>query len=146
MGKSSYFCRVNQNESLTLKIKLTMFLRFSKGPRIEHNVARSSHYSEPRMLYTKAVFMGDTLVMEYGDSVVGVARLHEESEKCLDYDVIVAGKCELGVKSIARGIKDMIGRSNKFSLTPTSKRRKYYVEVVDCEVLPVKARITLSRV
>ena len=89
--------------------------------------------------------LGSTVVMEYGDNIVGVARLYEETEKCLDYDVIVAKKCELGAESIARFIKDMIGKSNKFSATPSSKSRKYYVEEVDCAVLPVKAKIIFSR-
>ena len=40
----------------------------------------------------------------------------------------------------------MIGKSNKFTTNPTDKRRKYYVEEIDCEVLPVNAKIVFSRI
>ena len=112
-----------------------MFLRFSKGQFNADNVRQ----------YKKCVFLGDSLVMEYGDNIVGVAKLHEESDKCLDYDVVVARDCELGAEKITRCIKDMIGKSNKFSSKPTSKRRKYYVEVVNGASLPIKAKITFTK-
>jgi hypothetical protein len=82
--------------------------------------------------------------MEYGENIVGVARLHNETDKFLDYDVIVANKCYLGGDKIARFIKDMIGKSNKFSTTPTTKRHKYYVQKIECEVLPIKANIVFT--
>lgn len=82
--------------------------------------------------------------MEYGDKIVGVARLHEEGDNYFDYDVIVAKNCELGGEKIARYIKGMIGKSNKFSETPSMKRHKYYVEEVDCDVLPITAKIEFS--
>lgn len=122
-----------------------MFLRFSKGPKSAKNVAASTHHNEPVQYFLKAVFLGDSVIMEYGDNIVGIAKLYEETAKCMDYDVTVAGKCVLGAERIARSIKDMIGRSNKFSFTPSEKRRKYYVEVVDTEVLPIKAQIKFSR-
>lgn len=112
-----------------------MFLRFSKG----------QYSSDRKRLFKKCVFLGDSVVMEYGDKIVGIARLHDESEKCLDFDVIVAAKCSLGSAAIARCIKDMIGKSNKFAENPTEKRRKYYVEEIDCEVLPVSARIVFTK-
>lgn len=112
-----------------------MFLRFSKG----------GYSPDNKQFFRKCVMLGDTVIMEYGDNIVGVARLHEETDRCFDYDVIVAKNCELGAASIARFIKDMIGKSNKFSATPSSKSRKYYVEEVDCAVLPVKAKIVFSR-
>ena len=112
-----------------------MFLRFTKG----------QFDSDKKQLFRKCVFLGDALVMEYGDKIVGVAKLHEETGNYLDFDVIVANRCKLGAETIARYIKDMIGKSNKFAITPSSKKRKYYVEEVDCEVLPVKAKITFSR-
>ena len=84
--------------------------------------------------------------MEFGDNIVGVAKLHEETDKYVDYDVIVADQCILGGDKIARCIKDMIGKSNKFSSTPTTKRRKYYVEKLDCSVLPIKAKISFDLV
>jgi len=112
-----------------------MFLRFSKG----------QFKSNKERLFKKCVFLGDVLVMEYGDNIVGVAKLHEETGSFFDYDVIVAKGCVLGAEKIARCIKDMIGKSNKFSQTPSSKRRKYYVEEVDCESLPIQAKITFSR-
>jgi len=111
-----------------------MFLRFSKGEFNAQNVRE----------FRKCVFLGDSVVMEYGDKIVGVARLHNETENVLDYDVIVANQCSLGGDKIARYIKDMIGKSNKFSVTPSSKRRKYYVEKVECEVLPIKAKIEFT--
>ena len=113
-----------------------MFLRFSKG-QFDSNKVR---------LFRKCVFLGDAVVMEYGDKIVGVAKLHEETDKCFDYDVIVAKRCSLGAEKIARFIKDMIGKSNKFTENPSTKRRKYYVEEVDCEVLPIKAKITFSAI
>ena len=113
-----------------------MFLRFSKG-MFDRSKA---------IQYKKCVFLGDSLVMEYGDQVVGVAKLHEETDRCLDYDVIVAARCALGADAVARFIKDMIGKSNKFTTNPTDKRRKYYVEEIDCEVLPVNAKIVFSRI
>ena len=112
-----------------------MFLRFSKG----------QFDSKKVRMFRKCVFLGDAVVMEYGDKIVGVAKLHEESDKCLDYDVIVAKRCELDAATIARYIKDMIGKSNKFSSSPSSKRRKYFVEEIDCDVLPIKASITFSK-
>lgn len=112
-----------------------MFLRFSKG-RFDSNNARKLR---------KCVFLGDAVVMEYGDKIVGVAKLHEETEKCRDYDVIVSKHSDIAPSVIARYIKDMIGKSNKFAVTPSEKRRKYYVEEVDGECLPIKARIVFSR-
>ena len=113
-----------------------MFLRFSKG---EFN-------SQKVREYRKCVFLNGSVVMEFGDNIVGVAKLHEETDKYVDYDVIVADQCILGGDKIARCIKDMIGKSNKFSSTPTTKRRKYYVEKLDCAVLPIKAKISFDLV
>ena len=112
-----------------------MFLRFTKGSFSSDNVRQ----------YKKCVFIANTLIMEYGNKLVGVARLHEETNNYFDYDVIVAKRCPIGAEKIARFIKDMIGKSNKFTDKPSSKRRKYYVEMVDCDVLPIKATITFSR-
>ena len=113
-----------------------MFLRFSKG---EFN-------SQKVREYRKCVFLNGSVVMEFGDNIVGVAKLHEETDKYVDYDVIVADQCILGGDKIARCLKDMIGKSNKFSSTPTTKRRKYYVEKLDCAVLPIKAKISFDLV
>ena len=112
-----------------------MFLRFSKG----------GYSPDKKQHFRKCVMLGNVVVMEYGDNIVGAARLHEESDKCFDYDVVVAKRCELGADKIARFIKDMIGKSNKFAANPSAKRRKYYVDEVDCESLPVTAKITFSR-
>lgn len=111
-----------------------MFLRFSKGQYDSNNVRK----------YRKCVFLGDAVVMEYGDEIVGIAKLHEENDKYLDYDVIVAKDCELGAPKIARFIKDMIGKSNKFMINPSQKRRKYYVEEIKGKSLPIKANISFS--
>lgn len=111
-----------------------MFLRFTKGD-----------YKES-LKYRKAVLLGDSLVVEYGDDIIGIAKLNEETEKCLDYDVVVASRCEFGPTVTARYIKDMIGKSNKFSSSPSTKRRRYYVEEVDCKSLPIKAEITFKRI
>jgi len=112
-----------------------MFLRFSKG---EFNAQKVREFK-------KCVFLDDSVIMEYGNNIVGVARLHKETEKILDYDVVVANQCSLGGDKIARFIKDMIGKSNKFSATPTTKRRKYYVQKIECEVLPIKAKIVFTK-
>ena len=123
-----------------------MFLRFSKGPKSWNNIKYSTHYNEPKKYFLKAVFLGDSLVMEYGDDIIGIAKLHEETNKYLDFDVVVASNNpNVEPEKIARSIKDMIGKSNKFLLNPSNKRRKYYVEKVDCEVLPIKAEIKFSR-
>ena len=114
-----------------------MFLRFSKG--------EWSSYNNKLNTIKKSVFLGDSVVMEYGNQIVGIAKLHEETEKCCDYDIVVAAKCELGAAAIARNIKDMIGKSNKFEINPSKKRRKYYVEEVDDVTLPVKAEIKFSK-
>ena len=115
-----------------------MFLRFSKG----------SYRHDKGYIHTirKCVFLGDSLVMEYGNKIVGIAKLHEETDKCFDYDVVVAAKCELGAETIARYIKGMIGKANKFSDEPSSKKRKYYVEEIDAEVLPLTAQIKFNRI
>lgn len=113
-----------------------MFLRFSKGQFNSNNVRK----------FRKCIFLGNSLVMEYGDKIVGAAKLHEESEKCFDYDVVVAKDCEIGAQTIARFIKDMIGKSNKFSTNPSQKRRKYYVEEVAGDSLPISAKIVFSRI
>ena len=74
-----------------------------------------------------------------------IMRAKKENDKCLDYDVIVAKDCELGAAKIARFIKDMIGKSNKFMINPSVKRRKYYVEEIKGKSLPIKANISFSR-
>ena len=112
-----------------------MFLRFTKGQFVSNN----------KRLYRKCIFLGDSLVMEYGDKIVGAAKLHEETSKYFDYNVIVANKCEIGGEKIARYIKDMIGKSNKFVDNPSKKRRKYYTDYVECEYLPIKASIKFSK-
>lgn len=123
-----------------------MFLRFSKGPKSWNNLRHNIHYDKPKKYFLKAVFLGDSLVMEYGDDIIGIAKLHEETDKYLDFDVVVASNNpNVEPNKIARSIKDMIGKSNKFLLNPSNKKRKYYVEEVDCEVLPIKAEIKFSR-
>lgn len=111
-----------------------MFIKFSKGP-----------YRSDRK-YVKAVFLGDKLIMEYKNNIIGVARLHSETEKTRDYDVIVAGRCELNAEYIARSIKDMIGRSFKFHNNPVIKRNKYYIEVIDNNMLSVAAKLEFKRI
>ena len=111
-----------------------MFLRFSKGKFDSDNVRT----------YRKCVFLGDSVVYEYGDKIVGFAKLNENREKSLVYDVVVAKNSELGSMHIARYIKDMIGKSNKFTANPTTKRRKYQVREVDKDELPVKAKIVFD--
>ena len=113
-----------------------MFLRFTKGQFDKDKVRK----------YRKCVMLGNSLVMEYGDKIVGAAKLHEETDKCLDYDVVVAAKCEIDAKVIARYIKDMIGKSNKFSDNPSPKRRKYYVQEIDSDVLPITAKIVFTNI
>lgn len=83
--------------------------------------------------------------MEYGENIVGIAMLHEETDTCCDYDVVVAKNSPLAPEKIARSIKDMIGKSNKFLQNPSTKRRKYYVEEVDCESLPINAKLVFSK-
>lgn len=112
-----------------------MFVRFSKG-----------NFCEARKrAYLKAVFIGTTLVMECGEAIIGIARLYQETEKCLDYDVVVAGRHHISAEAIARKIKDMIGKANKFCDNPSPKRRKYQVEIRPCEALPVTASIIIQK-
>ena len=118
-----------------------MFLRFTKGQFKKYINGHGQH----EKTFTKTVFLGDSVVMEYGNHIVGIAKLHEESDKCLDYDVVVAAHAPIPADKIARNIKNMIGTSNKWEDTPSIKRRKYYVEEVDCDTLPVKAEIKFSR-
>lgn len=137
--------KINSYITYVVKSKIgeyKMFLRFSKGPRTQHNVSISSKFD---VYYLKAVFLGDSLIMEYGDEIVGIAKLYNENNRYMDYDVIVAGKCVLSADAIARRIKDMIVKCNKFSFTPNTKRRLYHVEVVDSATLPIKAEIKFTK-
>lgn len=109
-----------------------MFLRFSKGM---FNGQRT---------YKKAVFLGDDVVMEYGNDIVGIATKIDETAKCIVYKLWVATDNEPSPIKIARNIKDLIGKSNKFADEPSSKRRKYIVEQVSCAVLPVRAGIAVN--
>lgn len=115
-----------------------MFLRFSKG----------SYSRVCGKLHTvrKCAFIGDSVVMEYGSRIVGIAKLHEETPTCKDYDIVVANKCELSAERIARFIKDLIGKANKFDENHSTKRRKYFVEEVDCEALPISAKLVFSKI
>ncbi len=113
-----------------------MFLRFSKGAFFKTNKNK----------VRKAVFLNNSLVMEYGNDIVGIAKLYKETDTYQDYTIIVARNCELGEQSIVRFIKDMIGKSNKFSSNPSNKRRKYYVEGLDCKVLPIIAEIKFKHI
>ena len=115
-----------------------MFLRFSKG---RYKPSLQEYINTLR----KCVFLGDSVVMEYGNKIVGIAKLHEETPKYLDYDIVVAKQCELGANTIARYIKDMIGKSEKFNENSSTKRRKYYVEEIDCIELPVEAKIVFTK-
>lgn len=110
-----------------------MFLRFTKG---QFDGIRK---------YKKCVFLGDSVIVEYGDKIVGAAKLHEETDKCFDYNIVVAAQCELSADSIARTIKDLIGKSNKFTANPTTKRRKYCVSKVDGAELPISAKIVFTK-
>lgn len=109
-----------------------MFLRFSKTADLKQNRIKK---------YRKAVFLGNSAIMEYGNDIVGAAKVIKETDKCVNYVVVTAKNCELGTESIARFLKDMIGKSNKFSDNPISKRRQYFVDEVDSDVLPIKAKI-----
>lgn len=109
-----------------------MFLRFSKG------------MFKGQRTYRKAVLLGDDVVMEYGNDIVGVATKIDETPKCSVYKLWVATQNELCPIKITRSIKDLIGRSNKFTDEPSTKRRKYIVERVHCDVLPVRAGIAVN--
>lgn len=109
-----------------------MFLRFSKGM---FNGQRT---------YRKAVFLGDDVVMEYGNDIVGIATKIDETAKCIVYKLWVATNNELSPIKIARNIKDLIGKSNKFADEPSSKRRRYVVERVPYDVIPVRVGIAVN--
>lgn len=113
-----------------------MFLRFSKGAYCNTNKNQNR----------KVVFINNSAVMEYGNDIVGAAKLIEETDKCLSYVVVVAKNCELGSVAISRFIKDTIGKSNKFSDTPSTKRRKYYVNEYDVTKLPIEANLQFSKI
>lgn len=115
-----------------------MFVRFSGG-------GYSSGYNYLQHTVIKCVLLGDSLVMEYGSNIVGVAKLTEETSKRLGYTIVVASKCPLGGESITRYIKNMIVKANKFSDRPSTKRRSYYVDMMECEILPVTASITFQK-
>lgn len=108
-----------------------MFLRFSKG-RL------------PANQYLKAVLLEDKVVMEFGNQIIGIAKLHNENEKYYDWDIVVATKCPLGGKKVERKMKDIIGRSYKYSINPSNKRRKYYVEYFEMAYLPIKVSLNFT--
>lgn len=108
-----------------------MFIRFTHG----------RHSPEK---YMKAVLLGNSLVMEFGNKIVGLAKLHEETDRCMDWDVVVATKCPMGGKAVAKSIKDMIGRSNKYDVNPSKKRRKYYVEEFESDFIPVNVSLAIT--
>lgn len=116
----------------------SLFLRFSKGPR-------QPRFGEPVQKFIKGVFLGDALAMFYGDEIIGIAKLHEETDKALDFDVVVVKGNEIPSEKIERSIKDMIGKSNKFSMTPSTKRRKYYVSYEEGTELNITAQIVFKR-
>lgn len=109
-----------------------MFLRFSKG------------MFKGQKIYRKAVLLGDDAVMEYGNDIVGIATKIDETTKRSVYKLWVAAQSELCATKIARSIKDLIGRSNKFTNKPSTKRRKYIVQQVQCNVLPVRVGIAVN--
>ena len=83
--------------------------------------------------------------MKYGDKIVGVARLTQETEKSCFYRLMVASQnTQLEAAKIARYIKDMIGKSNKFTASSSMKRRRYQTEVVEGESLPIRVGIDFS--
>ncbi len=90
------------------------------------------------------MFLNNRVVMEYGNNIVGIATLQEETDKAIKYNISVASSNELGKDKIARYIKDLIGKSNKFSNTPSTKKRKYSVSEYECEILPITAEIKFN--
>ena len=109
-----------------------MFLRFSKRKQ------------DGTRVYRKAVFLGDEVVFEYGNDIVGIAVKTNEDEKSISYLILEATENPLGATKIARNIKDLIGRSNKFSDKPTNKRRKYEVKNICSASLPVRVGIAIN--
>ena len=109
-----------------------MFLRFSKGKQ------------DGTRVYRKAVFLGDEVVFEYGNDIVGIAVKTNEDERNISYLILVAAENTLGATKIARYIKDIICRSNKFSNNPTNKRRRYEVKNICSASLPVRVGIAIN--
>ena len=112
-----------------------MFLRFSKGAFIK---------GADKKKYRKAVLINDTVIMEYGNDLVGLAVKFDEKPKSVTYHICVATQNELDPARIARAIKDMIGKSNKFTDKPSTKRRIYDVEEYHGKSLPYRAGIILN--
>lgn len=110
-----------------------MYLRFTKGKW-------KSDLTDTR----KCVMFNDTVVMEYGFRIVGVAKLYQETDKVKDYDIIVSNGAQIAPEKIAAYIKNMISKSNKFTEHPSKKRRRYNVEYIDGESLPINAYITFK--
>lgn len=112
-----------------------MFLRFSKGAYIKGTDKRK---------YTKSAFIGDDVLMEHDNDVVGYATKTDETDKTIVYTLWVAIQNELPHHKITRSIKDLIGKSNKFSSNPSTKRRRYMVVPVDKAAIPVRVGITIN--
>lgn len=112
-----------------------MFLRFTKGAFIK---------GADKKKYRKAVLLNDTVVMEYGNDLVGLAVKEDERPNCDIYHVYVAAKNELAPERIARAIKDMIGKANKFTDQPSTKKRRYIVKHCDVQRLPYRTGIILN--
>lgn len=109
-----------------------MFLRFSKGKLGGTRV------------YRKAVFLGNEVVFEYGNDIVGIAVKTDENDRSISYLIFVAAENTLDATKIARYVKDLIGRSNKFSNKPTNKRRRYEVKNICSASLPVRVGIAIN--
>ena len=114
-----------------------MFLRFSKGAFIK---------GADKKKYRKAVLLNDTVVMEYGNDLVGIAVKIDENPKSVLYHICVATQNELDPTLIARAIKDMIGKSNKFSDSPSTKKRRYDVVEYDAMSLPYRVGMIFNYV
>ena len=94
----------------------------------------------------KSVVIGDSVAVEFNGKVVGLGKLNNESCGCRDYDIAVAECCVCGGNSIAEHIKCLIRQRDRYSGNLPVKRRRFFVETVDNEVIPVRINLIFSKI
>lgn len=103
------------------------------------------HNSNKGVDARKAVVLDDCALMVYGSTLVGAARCVSSTDKTVKIAVVVADKCDIGGEKVERYLKDAIGKAAKWALVPDDRNRNYEVEYLDCEELPLEAKLSFTK-